>query len=163
MITIVDYAPADREGVVALVLEIQRGEFGVPITLEDQPDLADIPGSFQRGRGGFWVAKDGDEVVGTVGLLDGGEAALRKMFVRKDRRGLDGVAARLLATLVAHAYAKALPRLFLGTRPEMVAAHRFYEKSGFARVEPSALPATFPRMAFDSVFYRRDLERLPLG
>ncbi len=157
MITIVDYAHADRDQVVALVLDIQRGEFGVPITLADQPDLADIPRVYQRGRGAFWVAKDGDEIVGTLGLLDAGECAVRKMFVRKDRRGARGVASRLFDTLLAHAHAHAVPRLFLGTRPEMLAAHRFYEKNGFRRVDPETLPPPFPRMAVDSVFYGRDL------
>lgn len=157
MITIVDYTPIDRDQVVALVLDIQRGEFGVPITLADQPNLADIQTVYQRARGGFWVAKEGDEIVGTVGLLDAGECALRKMFVRKDRRSVRGVASRLLETLLVHARARSVPRLLLGTRPEMLAAHRFYEKNGFVRVDPAALPAAFPRMTVDSVFYRLDL------
>jgi N-acetylglutamate synthase-like GNAT family acetyltransferase len=157
MITIVDYTPTDRDQVVALVLEIQRGEFGVPITLADQPDLADIHTVYQRDRGAFWVARDDDEIVGTLGLLDAGECALRKMFVRKDRRSVHGVASRLLDKLLDHARAHAVPRLFLGTRPEMLAAHRFYEKNGFHRIDPEILPPAFPRMTLDSVFYRKDL------
>jgi ribosomal protein S18 acetylase RimI-like enzyme len=155
---VVPFTPADRERVIALVLGIQRGEFGVPITLEDQPDLADVPRFYQVRRGGFWVAKEGEEVVGTIGLLDEGEAALRKMFVRKDRRGPEhGVAPRLLEALVAHAREKGLPRLYLGTRPEMRAAHRFYEKHGFVRLGEADLPPAFPRMTLDSVFYCRVL------
>jgi GNAT superfamily N-acetyltransferase len=158
VIAVSPYAPSDREGAVALVLDIQRNEFGVPITLDDQPDLAQIPAFYQRARGGFWVAKDGDAIVGTIGLLDAGELALRKMFVRKDRRGPEhGVAVRLLETLLARARDEAAPRLFLGTRPEMHAAHRFYEKHGFVRVAASELPPEFPRVAVDSVFYRLDL------
>lgn len=157
MITIVDYQSTDCDRVVSLVLDIQRGEFGVPITLADQPDLADIQTFYQRDRGAFWVARDGDEIVGTLGLLDAGECALRKMFVRKDRRRVHGVASRLLDTLLGHARAHSVPRLFLGTRPEMHAAHRFYEKNGFHRVDPEALPPAFPRMSLDSVFYRLDL------
>jgi ribosomal protein S18 acetylase RimI-like enzyme len=59
--------------------------------------------------------------------------------------------------LVTHARAQRLPRVFLGTRPEMRAAHRFYEKNGFVRIDERDLPPAFPRMAVDSVFYRRDL------
>jgi GNAT superfamily N-acetyltransferase len=152
------YVPRDRDGVVALVLDIQRREFGVPITLADQPDLADIPAFYGRGRGGFWVATEGDDVVGTIGLLDTGEPALRKMFVRADRRGRDhGVAAGLFDALLAHARARGLSRILLGTRQEMQAAHRFYEKHGFRRVADAELPVGFPRMAVDSVFYRLDL------
>jgi len=152
------YTPGDREGVIALVLDIQRRELGVPITLEDQPDLADVPRFYQARRGGFWVAKDGDAVVGTLGLLDAEAPALRKMFVRADRRGPGhGVARGLMEALLAHAAREGLPRLFLGTRPEMLAAHRFYEKHGFSRVDVAALPPGFPQMPLDSIFYRRDL------
>ena len=31
------------------VKKIQRDEFGVPIAVEDQPDLLDIPGFYQLG------------------------------------------------------------------------------------------------------------------
>ena len=47
--------------------------------------------------------------------------------------------------------------VFLGTRPEMLAAHRFYEKHGFVRIEESELSPSFPRMRLDSIFYRFDM------
>jgi N-acetylglutamate synthase-like GNAT family acetyltransferase len=131
----------------------------VPITLADQPDLADVPGHYQRGRGDFWVARAGERVVGTIGLLDqGGEVALRKMFVDRGHRGrAHAIGQRLLDALLAHARAQHIPHVLLGTRPEMHAAHRFYEKNGFVRIDAAALPPAFPRMATDSVFYRLDL------
>jgi GNAT superfamily N-acetyltransferase len=159
---IAPWTPADRDAVIDFVLGIQQGEFGVPITAADQPDLADVPGFYGRAAGGFWIARDADAdaVIGTTGLLDHGDgaAALRKMFVRHDRRGLGhGVAAALLATVLDHARTRGLRVLRLGTRPEMQAAHRFYEKHGFRRIEPGDLPPAFPRMHVDSVFYRLDL------
>ena len=158
-VLVASFVAADASAVADHVLGIQRGEFGVPITLDDQPDLADVPAFYQRGRGGFWVAKRGAQVVGTIGLLDGGEeVALRKMFVdRAHRGGPGGTAQRLLDALVQHARARRIGRIFLGTRPEMKAAHRFYEKNGFARIEEAAVPAAFPRMQTDSLFYRLDL------
>jgi GNAT superfamily N-acetyltransferase len=143
--------------VLDLILPIQQLEFGVPITAADQPDLAKIPEVYQRGRGGFWVGLAGDELVGSIGLIDFGEGgALRKMFLRKDQRG-SGLAQALLDTLMAHAASAGLPLVALGTLPRMRAAHRFYERNGFTRIGPETLPPTFPRMAVDSVFYRRDL------
>jgi len=41
---------------VALILPIQREEFGVPITVLDQPDLLDIDEYYIRPGGGFWGA-----------------------------------------------------------------------------------------------------------
>jgi GNAT superfamily N-acetyltransferase len=154
MILVQRYADGDRDAVAAMILHIQQREFGVPITLDEQPDLRDVPGHYGDA---FWVARDGAEVVGTIGLLDaGGVHALRKMFVRADRRGAGfGVANALIDALLAHARTRGVGEIWLGTRPDMHAAHRFYEKHGFARVDERALPAAFPRMAVDSVFYRR--------
>lgn len=154
------WTPADRQPVIDLILGIQRGEFGVPITAADQPDLADVHAYYGKGRSGFWVAREGEEIIGTIALIDHGEdaAALRKMFVRQDRRGpVYGVAEQLLGALLAHARKEGLRTLRLGTRPELRAAHRFYEKHGFYRIDEGALPPSFPRMMVDSVFYRFDL------
>ena len=143
--------------VIGLILPIQQQEFGVAITAADQPDLAKIPEFYQQGRGGFWVGFVGDEVVGSIGLIDfGSGGALRKMFLRKDQRG-SGLAQALLDTLMSHAEAAGLPSICLGTLSHMRAAHRFYERNGFTRIEPETLPPDFPRMAVDTVFYRRNL------
>jgi N-acetylglutamate synthase-like GNAT family acetyltransferase len=158
---ILPYAARDLAGVRQCILEIQQREFGFPITWEDQPDLDDIAGWYRAGAGEFWVAKDErGRVVGTIGLRDigGGIGALRKMFVAKDWRGEErGVAHQLVEVLIAHARAAGLRSILLGTTEAFRAAHRFYEKSGFRRVEPSTIPAAFPRMSGDRRFYRRDL------
>jgi N-acetylglutamate synthase-like GNAT family acetyltransferase len=159
MIDIVTYTAPHREGVAELILGIQRGEFGFSITYDDQPDLKEIEAFYQRGAGEFWLALDSGRVVGTIGLRDiGGAGALRKMFVASDRRGpAHGVAQRLLSTLLAHARAQRLSAVWLGTTEKFRAAHRFYEKNGFAQVTPETLPETFPRMNVDTRFYRLDL------
>lgn len=155
---IAPFRPGLEPQILGLILPIQQQEFGVAITAADQPDLAAIGAVYQRGRGGFWVGlAEGGEVVGTLGLLDfGSGGAVRKMFLRKDQRG-SGLAQALLDTLVARAAGSGLGRLWLGTLSHMRAAHRFYERNGFARIAPEALPPDFPRMAVDTDFYRRDL------
>lgn len=159
-ITIVPFAAAHADAVIDLILPIQREELGVPITLADQPDLRDVPGFYQRGGGGFWVALDGAAVVGTIALVDSGngEGALRKMFVRASHRGRPHrIAERLLGTLLAWARGHGMRALSLGTTAPMHAAHRFYERHGFREIGAAALPLDFPRMAVDTKFYRRDL------
>lgn len=141
-----------------MIVGIQAGEFGVPITLADQPDLSDIPGFYGTGRGGFWIARADESVIGTIGLRDfgAGHGALRKMFVAKDHRGSTrGVAAALMSTLIDHARVSGMNTVWLGTTDRYLAAHRFYEKNGFVRVTTGDLPPSFPRMAVDNVFYRR--------
>lgn len=158
---IAPYADGDLAGVRDLILGIQQREFGFPITWDDQPDLHDIPGWYREGAGEFWVAKDAaGRVVGTIGLRDsgGGIGALRKMFVAKEWRGPERRAAlSLVETLLAHARARGLATILLGTTEAFRAAHRFYEKCGFRRVDGATLPASFPRMPGDTRFYRRDL------
>lgn len=160
---IVPFAPSHAAGVVDVILPIQQAEFGIPITLADQPDLLDIAGFYQQGRGGFWVALDEGTVVGTIALLDiglhdggHGDGALRKMFVAANHRGKEyGTAARLLDTLLAHAHTMGMRRIWLGTTDKFLAAHRFYEKHGFEQVARQDLPAAFPVMAVDTRFYAR--------
>ncbi|MBY5549552.1 GNAT family N-acetyltransferase [Rhizobium leguminosarum] len=147
----------DADAVLSVVLPIQREEFGIDITADEQPDLRVIPDFYQSGKGQFWVALKDGVIVGTVGLKDIGnnQAALRKMFVSAEVRGSEhGVAARLLDYLFAHARDVGLTDIFLGTTDKFVAAHRFYEKNGFSEIAKSALPRTFPLMAVDSKFYR---------
>src|SRR3954471_21423064 len=106
MLEVVPFSATHQKGVIDVILSIQRDEFGVPITVEDQPDLLDIPGFYQQGRGNFWVAVADGEVVGTIALRDIGnrQGALRKMFVRPAYRGKElGVARRLLEELISFA------------------------------------------------------------
>ncbi|MFJ3317448.1 GNAT family N-acetyltransferase [Herbaspirillum huttiense] len=159
MIEIQVYRPEHAQGVVEVILPIQQEEFGIPITLEGQPDLKDIAGFYQKGHGNFWVAVDGGKVVGTISLLDIGNAqvALRKMFVAASHRGKEhGTAARLLQGAIAWARAQGVRQIFLGTTDKFLAAHRFYEKNGFRLIEKSTLPPAFPVMVVDTRFYALD-------
>jgi hypothetical protein len=47
------FVPEDADSVQRLVLGIQREEFGVPVTLEEQPDLRDVPSYYQKDHGAF--------------------------------------------------------------------------------------------------------------
>ena len=155
MIEIRDYDARFEDAVVELVVGIQRGEFGIDISEEDQPDLRSIPSFYQRGAGNFWIALDGERLIGTLALLEIGErrAAIRKMFVSKPYRGSSGTASRLLGALFERARAQGLEEIFLGTTVHYHAAHRFYEKHGFTRIEKTELPASFPVMEVDTLFY----------
>ena len=155
-IRIETYQDAFQAGVVSVILPIQQSEFNVPVTLEDQPDLLDIQGFYQKGDGNFWVALVGEEVVGTIALLDIGnrQTALRKMFVDARYRGAPyRTAQRLLEALRDWARARGVREIFLGTTALFLAAHRFYEKNGFELVERADLPEAFPVMAVDTRFY----------
>ena len=159
---ITPFHPQYLDGVSALIVSIQRGEYGIPITFKQQPDLHDIAGFYQCGAGQFWVALDNHSVIGTIALRDlgDGSAALRKMFVAAAYRGQrHGTAKALLETLLTHARRVEIRTIYLGTTEKFIAAHRFYEKHGFELVTSGCLPASFPRMKVDSRFYRITLSK----
>lgn len=154
------YVPGDEDALIPMIVQIQRQEFGINITAEDQPDLKQIPAFYQTGNGDFWVARMQGKVIGTIALKDigNGEAALRKMFVAAPWRGRDlGVARQMLERLIDTAKTRGVHRIFLGTTDRFLAAHHLYEKQGFTLVDASDLPASFPRMVVDTRFYLMEL------
>jgi len=157
MVKIVEHSLQYEQDVISLILNIQQNEFGVPVTLKDQPDLLKVKDFYQQGKGNFWVAVEDEKLIGTIALVDmkDGNVALRKMFVEAASRGKEkGIAALLLQKAFDWCNDKKIQNIYLGTVEVLKASHRFYEKNGFVRVEIKNLPASFPRMPVDTIFYR---------
>lgn len=84
----------------------------------------------------FYVAYDGDRVVGTGALaVKEGYGELKSMFVDPDARGM-GVGEALVTQLIVRAKLERLPMLKLETGSLLHAAHRMYERAGFTRCGP---------------------------
>jgi GNAT superfamily N-acetyltransferase len=152
-----EYSNEFQAQVVGLILDIQQQEYNIQITKGDQPDLFSIEDFYQNGKGNFWVALYGEKVVGTVSLLDIGnqEVALRKMFVDKEYRGAKfKTASLLLNNAIKWAREKSIKAVYLGTTPQFLAAHRFYEKNGFTSIGLTDLPQNFPVLQVDKKFYK---------
>lgn len=143
-----------------LILPIQQIEFNVPVTLEDQPDLMDIETHYHNTGGGFWGAFHNGKLAGTIALIATGHnaGAIRKMFVKKEFRGKEyGIAQRLFETLLHYSIEQKITDLYLGTVEILKAAHRFYERNGFKRIDKQDIPAYFPLMPVDTVYYHLHL------
>jgi hypothetical protein len=130
---------------------IQRDEFGIPISYEDQPDLHDIHGFYRKGRGEFRVAIMDTGIVGSIATLDIGagyreRSGCTAQDVRKKR--IPRFAAR-------HGAARTLLQCLV--------AHRFYEKAGFELTDEQSLSDRFPRMTVDTRFYRLMLVKEPFS
>jgi N-acetylglutamate synthase-like GNAT family acetyltransferase len=160
-ISIRPFQERDQKNVANLIIRIQREEFGIGISLTDQPDLSDIRQFYQSNLGNFWCALNPyDEIVGTIALIDIEDhiGVIRKMFVRKDYRGKEtGVAKDLLDVLENWAQKKHFVKLYLGTIDKLGAARKFYRKNDYALIDPSFLPPNFPRMAVDNLFFVKAL------
>ena len=51
------YSDIHKNEVADLILSIQTCEFGIPITLKEQPDLNEIPRFYQTNNGTFGLQK----------------------------------------------------------------------------------------------------------
>ena len=163
-IVIVPFTIEYEQQVIDLIVSIQSGEFGVKITAQDQPDLKEIKAFYQINNGNFWIALNNNEVVGTISLvdIDNHQVGLRKMFVKKGFRGQPlTIGQNLMEVVFSWCKERHIKQIFLGTVPHYYAAHRFYEKNGFNRLEKSELPNNFHLMDADKWFYFKNLE--PVG
>jgi GNAT superfamily N-acetyltransferase len=146
--------------ILDLILPIQQIEFNVPVTLDGQPDLLDVE-QYYHGTGGcFWGAFADGQLVGTIALIATGHqaGAIRKMFVKKEFRGKEqGIAQKLLSELIVYCAKHDIKDLYLGTVDMLKAAHRFYERNGFERLKSEQMPAYFPRMMGENVYYHLSL------
>ena len=157
-----EYSNENNAQVVDLILQIQQQEYNISISKDDQPDLFTIETFYQRGNGNFWVALYDRNVIGTISLLDIGnsQVALRKMFVNKEYRGATyKTASLLLDTAIKWAKECHINEVYLGTTPQFLAAHRFYEKNGFTSIGIHDLPENFPVLKVDKKFYKYTLNK----
>ena len=99
-------------------------------------------------------------VVGTVALmkLKNDIYSLRKMFVHANYRGShSGLAGALLKTAENWAKSKSGVKIVLGTTEKFLAAHKFYSRNGYQPLAEAYLPADFPIMAVDKLFFGKSL------
>ena len=144
--TIREILPEDDSSVEAVIRSCLI-EFGAdhPGTAWADPDLGCFSRVYSATGSRYWVVVDetGAVVGGTgIGPLTDTVCELQKMYCLPQVRGT-GVAARLMETALE--FARGFYRqCYLETLPNMTAAQRFYEKSGFKRVcEPMAVTAHF--------------------
>lgn len=93
-------------------------------------------------RGGFiWLAKAGDEIVGSAALMNEGHGIfeLAKMSVTKDWQG-KGISKMLIETCLKKAREIGVKKLTLFSNHQLQRALRLYEKYGFRNVEVKDSP-----------------------
>lgn len=154
------YRKEYEQAVIDLILHIQQNEFAVPVTIADQPDLLDVKNFYCKGKGNFWIATENDQLVGTIALIDigNGQSALRKMFVHEAWRGKEkATGQRLLDHVVDWCRRNEINEIYLGTFHKLQAAQRFYLRNRFVEVAKQSLPASFPLMQVDNMFFKLHL------
>lgn len=144
MIQIERYKDNYRQDMIDMILSIQNDENHLGFTLEEQPDMDDVNSAFLANGGMFWMAFEGEELIGTLGLAKKNEevGVLKKFFVRKDKRGT-GIGTTLYKTLLMFAEQVGMSKIILDTPSILTGAHKFYEKNGFRRIGREELPVHY--------------------
>ncbi len=143
---------------ISLILEIQNNEAKINLSLEEQPDLNDIFRAYINSGGGFWIAVENGEVIGTIGLMkiDDDWCVLKKFFVRSDYRSKK-VGLALYKSLLDFAIAKGFRHIILDTPSVATKSHSFYERAGFKQIKKSDLEVEYLYPDRDSLLYKLDL------
>lgn len=131
----------DEPAIQALVFSVLR-EYGLKHDPDTDSDLRDIVGSYAARGGTFQVlVSAAGEIVGCGGCypLTGGDAEIRKMYLRRDARG-QGHGRALLRDLIKFAKENGFKRVVLETASVLKEAIALYRDHGFipVRREPSA-------------------------
>lgn len=133
---IIKYNSKYKNKVIELIGNILRELKVIPFSPKplDDEDLYQIP-SIYKNRGCFWLALEGEQLVGTIGIKETNKdkAKLKRMFVDKKYRGT-GIAKLLLDTAINFAKFNKYKEIVLNTHINMKRAHGFYEKNGFVKI-----------------------------
>jgi ribosomal protein S18 acetylase RimI-like enzyme len=132
---IIPYQPGYENQIIDLIgtmLVFTRDRQKSDLPLKDS-DITNIPTTYS-GNGGFWLALTGNQLIGTIGLLDlgGGKAKLKRLFVHSTYHG-KGVGPALLHHALDHALRHQFKKVSLNTYPNMKRAQSFYLKHGFSK------------------------------
>ncbi len=153
------YSGRFDDEIISLILSIQNDEAKIGLSLQEQPDLLDIHCSYQETGGEFWVALSDGKVIGTIGLMMQEKhcAILKKFFVKKEFRS-QKVGWALYQELLRFARGAGVRQIVLDTPSVAHASHRFYEKAGFCRIDPSELPIPYVYPDRNSRLYRLEVQ-----
>lgn len=133
MCRIVPYLPTHRDAMIAVVQDVHR-EYGFTWEADGyHRDLYTVEETYLAPGGMYWVALDGERVVGCVGLtLHGKECELHRLYLLASHRGR-GLGRRLLETAIRHACEHGCRRMIAWSDVKLPDAHRLYRKMGFVQ------------------------------
>ncbi|MFZ0453916.1 MAG: GNAT family N-acetyltransferase [Ignavibacteriaceae bacterium] len=101
-----------------------------------EEELNSFPEKYEEPKGSFYVAKDGNKVVGCIGLKENQDniCEMKRLYVSDEYKGF-GIGKELIKTIIDEAKRKGYERMRLDTLPKMKSAQRLYKGFGFYEIE----------------------------
>jgi GNAT superfamily N-acetyltransferase len=105
------------------------------------PDLLDFPAHYEPPRGAFFVVREGDAIVGSVGIerVDRDTAELHRLYLDTGLRGR-GLGQTLVNETIAWCRTREISRIILWSDTRFELAHRLYTRMGFQQSGERVLP-----------------------
>ena len=135
--TIQDAHFPDDVDIVRTLLREYAAALPVDLDFQDfEAEVATLPGKYARPRGRLLLARDGNRVLGCIGMrpLAGSDCEMKRLYVRPGARGLN-LGRLLVERLLDEARNAGYTRMFLDTLPTMETAQRLYAQLGFEETE----------------------------
>jgi ribosomal protein S18 acetylase RimI-like enzyme len=100
-------------------------------------ELNNFPEKYKEPEGAFIVAKDGNAVIGCVGIrkLEENICEMKRLFVNDHYKGL-GIGRKLVEKIIEEAKTKNYKKMRLDTLSTMEAALKMYYKNDFYKIKP---------------------------
>lgn len=132
---------ADAPAVIRLLGRVfdEYGFIFEPMT--EVPDLLEFERHYAVPHGTFFVIRNGENVVGSVGVerLGEGTAELHRLYLDASLRGR-GLGRALVEAALAWCRAEGIRHILLWSDTRFDRAHALYERMGFQRTDGRVLP-----------------------
>ena len=160
MIIISQFEEKYMQDAIDIALHFQNDGTRPLVSVDDQPDLLNIVDEYINKGGNFWIAKNDETLIGTIGIMPYSTeiAVLKKFFVYEDYQGKPNhVGRKLYEVLLNFVKEKGYIIILLDTPHNTIRAHKFYEKAGFRQVKEDDLPIKFSHPYKDCDFFLLEL------
>ena len=146
-----------KQEVIDLILHVQNVEYGINLSIKEQPDILDIDNNYINSGGCFWIAtNEFNKVIGCIGLQlrENNVSVLKKFFVYDKYRGKEyNIGLSLYENLLKFAKEKNISKIILDTPSVAKRSHSFYKKVGFKEISKQDLPIKYDYPDRDSLLF----------
>lgn len=131
-LVIEQFVPKYQEAVRDFILDAWK-EFGFTYVPKEDADLDNVQKHYLDNRGMFYILRDGNKVMGTIGIIakPGNITELKRLYVDKSLRG-NGFGSQLVGQAIEFSRKNKFSKIELDTNKIFKKAHDLYQTKGFS-------------------------------